>query len=273
LANHRHQEWVGLFMVHDVAADLGWTAKFRQSHAALGTSQKTSKGVSFYSKLVNRPLGRIFAAAAFAAGLSPNMVTAVSGLATGLGLAVLVLVHPSIGSGIVVSLLLAVGFALDSADGQVARLTATSSAAGEWLDHTLDAAKMVLLHAAVLVGWYRFLDLSDAWLLVPLGYQAVSVVTFSGGTLVALLKRAAARSAGAAVVPLVQQDVGGERHSVVRALLLIPGDFGILCLLFALWGWVDVFRYGYLVMLVLNAGLLAALLVKWFRELSRVKIA
>jgi phosphatidylglycerophosphate synthase len=260
-------KWLGVFMVPEVVATQGLMPRFRSSYVALHVSQKTSKGVSFYSKLVNRPAGRVLAAAAFALGLSPNAVTVLSGVSTGIGLVLLVVSTPSIAIGVAVWLCLALGFALDSADGQVARLSGRSSVVGEWFDHTLDAAKMVLVHTAVLVAWYRFLDLSDAWLLVPLGFQLVSVVTYSGGTLVGLLKRTVARGVSD---PVPADGAKPEGASAVRAALLLPGDFGILCLSFVLWGAGDAFRDVYLVLFVLNCGLLGALLMKWSRELSRV---
>ena len=51
---------------------------FRGSLTELQRAQKTSKGAPAYSRLVNRPLGRVFAAVAHVAGATPNMVTAIS---------------------------------------------------------------------------------------------------------------------------------------------------------------------------------------------------
>lgn len=58
-------------------------------------AQKTAKGVSLYSRYVNRPAGRVLAAAAFRVGLTPNQVTLVSAVFTFASLAALALAAPS----------------------------------------------------------------------------------------------------------------------------------------------------------------------------------
>ena len=220
-------------------------------------TMKPSKGVSLYSRWLNRPAGRVLARSAFRLGLSANAVTALSAGVTALGIAVLVVFEPSWPTGVTVAVLLALGFALDSADGQVARMSRTSSAAGEWLDHVVDAAKHVTLHAAVLVAWYRFLPDHHSWLLLPLLFQFVAVVTFSAQTTVALLKRLQ-RGPAAPVGPA----------STVRAVGLLPADYGVLCWSFVLWGAPTVFVGVYAAVMVLSATILLAFLVKWFQELS-----
>lgn len=119
-------------------------------------AQKTAKGVSLYSRYVNRPAGRVLAAGAFRIGLSPNQVTLVSAAFTFVGIASVALVRPSWGLAAVVYAALVVGFAFDSADGQLARLTGRGGPDGEWLDHVVDCAKMILVHTAVLISFHRF---------------------------------------------------------------------------------------------------------------------
>ena len=67
--------------------------------------------------------------------MTPNQVTVLSAVATGAGLVLLVSGEPSPLRAAGVTVLLILGFALDSADGQVARLTGGGSPSGEWLDH------------------------------------------------------------------------------------------------------------------------------------------
>ncbi|MEH3090305.1 MAG: CDP-alcohol phosphatidyltransferase family protein [Microbacterium arborescens] len=227
--------------------------RFRDAWDSLRQAQKGKRGVSLYSRWVNRPLGRVFAAAAASAGIGPNTVTGVSALATIAGLAVLAFVPMSPLSGIGAALLLVVGFALDAADGQVARLTGASSRAGEWLDHVVDAGKMVGVHAAVLIGFVASGRASGPWLLLPLGYALVSVVLFAGLTLYSLL----APAGGAPRPP-----------STVRAVMLLPADYGILALAFVLWGAPDVFIVVYAALLVATTAITAMLTRKWFRSLS-----
>ncbi len=230
---------------------------FIGSWRALETAQHSAKGASLVLRYGIRPMGRVFAAAAHVAGLSPNAVTFLSSAVTLVGLVALTLWPPTVWTGLVAAFGFFVGFGLDSADGQVARLSGTASLAGEWLDHVVDAAKMVLVHTAVLIGWYRFTDLDPVWLLVPLAFQVVAVVLYAGLTLVALLKRLRPRDG---VPPAV-------RPSTLRAIALLPVDFGVLGLSFLLWGAVSVYPYVYAGLLALNALILAAFLVKWFREL------
>jgi phosphatidylglycerophosphate synthase len=218
---------------------------------------KPSKGVSLYSRWVNRPIGRLLARASVRVGLGANAVSTVSAALSALAIAVLVSFEPSWPVGISAALLLALGFAFDSADGQVARMTGTSSAAGEWLDHVIDSAKHVAIHAGVLVAWYRFLPEHETWLLLPLLFQFVAVVTFSGLTTAALLKRM-----------LPTPPAGAGQPSMTRAIGLLPADFGVLCWLFVLWGSPGVFAGAYAVVFVLNAVILLAFLVKWFHELA-----
>lgn len=155
-------------------------------------AQKPAKGVSLYSRFVNRPIGRYLAAGSYALGLTPNQVTLISAAFSFAAAAAVALAAPSWGLGIAVWAALAVGFAFDSADGQLARLRGSGSAAGEWLDHVVDCAKLTALHSCVLIAFYRFPDAygtgSDGWLLVPLGFQFAAVVTFFGGLLTEKLK-------------------------------------------------------------------------------------
>ncbi len=225
----------------------------------LRSAQKSAKGVSYYSRWVNRPAGRVLAAAAHVLGLTPNAVTALSALVTGCGIALIALVRPSwpLTAGVV--LLLVTGFALDSADGQLARLRGGGNRAGEWLDHVVDCGKMLTLHLAVLVGLYRFVrPLPAGWLALPLAFQVTAVTTFFAGILTEQLKRSAGPSGSPPTAP-----------SALRSVLLLPADYGVFCLLFLSWGaGRGVFLGVYGGLLAVNVLLAVALLVKWFRELS-----
>lgn len=234
-------------------------AEFRRAVSRLAAAQKSSRGVSLYSRWVNRPAGRILAALAHQVGLSPNTVTALSAVCTGLALLLLIMVPPAPWLGPIVAVVLMLGFALDSADGQVARLTGRTSPVGEWLDHVVDAAKMVCVHGAVLVAGFRFWSVPDQWLLVPLGFQVVAVVMFSGLVLVELIPKAR----GVATAPRSNQP------SMVRAVLLLPADYGVLAVSFVLWGLPMVFLGWYALLALANAMILLAMLIRWYRQLNR----
>ncbi|MCX5011610.1 CDP-alcohol phosphatidyltransferase family protein [Streptomyces sp. NBC_00555] len=225
-------------------------------------AQKPAKGVSLYSRFVNRPIGRYLAAGSYALGLTPNQVTLISAAFSFAAAAAVALAAPSWGLGIAVWAALAVGFAFDSADGQLARLRGSGSAAGEWLDHVVDCAKLTALHSCVLIAFYRFPDAygtgSDGWLLVPLGFQFAAIVTFFGGLLTEKLKPRPAPGSPAAA------------PSTVRAVALLPVDYGVFCLVFLLLGGGQLFPCAYAAFGAVAGLFLAAFLVKWFRELSAV---
>ncbi|MFD9301315.1 CDP-alcohol phosphatidyltransferase family protein [Streptomyces sp. NPDC060048] len=225
-------------------------------------AQKSAKGVSLYSRFVNRPVGRLLAAVSFALGLTPNQVTLISAALSFAGAAVVALAAPSWGLGVVVWAVLAVGFAFDSADGQLARLRGGGSPAGEWLDHVVDCAKLTSLHSCVLIAFYRFPDAygtaGEGWLLVPLAFQLASVVTFFGGLLTEKLKPKAAVGNPAAA------------PSTLRAVALLPVDYGVFCMVFLALGGGQLFRWAYAAMGVVAALFLLAFLTKWFRELNAV---
>ena len=101
----------------------GFGEPYRDHVARLAGAQKSGHGVPPYTRYINRPLGRRLAAMAAILRLTPNAVTGVSMLASYLGIALLCLVAPSQPVAIGVTLLLLLGYALDSADGQLARLT------------------------------------------------------------------------------------------------------------------------------------------------------
>ncbi|MFB8120714.1 CDP-alcohol phosphatidyltransferase family protein [Streptomyces sp. NPDC055962] len=228
-------------------------------------AQKSSKGVSLYSRYVNRPAGRLLAAGSYRAGLSPNQVTLVSAAFTFLSVAAVALVEPSWWLGVLVYAGLAVGFAFDSADGQLARLTGRGGPDGEWLDHVVDCAKMVLVHSAVLIAFHRFGALPDeGWLLLPLGFLFVAVLTFCAGLLREQLGKAAARAAPVAAGPAAPA-------SRLRAVALLPADYGVFCLVFLLLGAPGAFRAGYAVLAAVHALFLVAFLAKWFRELKALR--
>lgn len=238
----------------------GLGVSVRDAHARLGGAQKGhARGAPAYSVYVNRRIGRLLGAFAHSLGLTPNRVTAISALHTFVGIALLALAPIEWWTGILAAVLLALGYAWDSADGQVARLCGGGSIAGEWLDHFVDAVKIATLHLAVLMGLYRSApELRDsAILLVPLAFSAVSTVTFFGMILNDLLR-------GARGIPSTHARGGG---SALRSLILLPTDFGLLCWVFVLWGWSAAFLPLYGVLLAANAAFLGIAAVKWFREM------
>jgi phosphatidylglycerophosphate synthase len=235
----------------------------RETVAQLSRAQKPSAGTPAYSRFVNRRIGRVLAAAAFLVRRTPNQVSLTSGVCSLIGIVLIATVRPSLGLALVVTVFLVLGYGLDSADGQLARLRGGGSPLGEWLDHMIDAVKIVLLHSAVLISFYRF----DAFdnelvLLVPLAYVCMSSVLFFGLILIDQLRR----RHGAAAKPNQRGD------SVLKSLLIAPTDYGVLCLVFLAFGAPSVFLGLYGALLVLNLLFLAAAVGKWYREMAELGV-
>jgi phosphatidylglycerophosphate synthase len=229
--------------------------------AELRGAGKPSHSAPLYSRLVNRPVGRYLAALAHRAGLAPNQVTALSGVVTFVGIAVVALAPPSPVMGLVVALLLALGYALDSADGQLARLRGGGSLVGEWLDHMIDCAKNAALHLAVLISFYRFAESADSvLLLLPAAFQLVVTVMFFGTVLTDQLRR----NGG----PVSRSEPGAR--SLTRSILVAPADYGLLCIAFAAFGYRPAFVGVYAFLLAGSAVYLAVGLLRWRRQLAVV---
>src|SRR5690606_27115496 len=114
---------------------------------------------------------------------------------------------------------------------QLARLRGGGSLAGEWLDHFVDSVKIASMHLCVAIGIARFTHLPDVVLLIPLAFSVVAVVSFFGMLLNDLLK-------AKQNVPSTHARGGG---SFARSFVLLPTDYGVLCLVFVLWGLPPVF--------------------------------
>lgn len=228
--------------------------------ARLGQAQKSNRGAPAYSRWVNRPAGRFIAAVAFRLGRTPNQVTAVSALLTFSGILTIALVPSSPASGGAVAALLVAGYAFDAADGQLARLRGGGSAAGEWLDHLVDCTKSATIHVAVLIAWFRWFDLADdRLLLVPLVFGVQSSVFFFAVILSEQLRRSATAGRTTSGVP--------EAAPYLRSIYVLPADYGLLCVVFALLGFPTAFVAVYTALMVINVGVLLAAAARWYREM------
>lgn len=237
----------------------GLRKRYRANVEALGVAQKKARGTPAYSRLINRPAARRVAAAAHVVGLSPNAATLVSAGLSATALALLVAGEPSLPLGIVVSALLALGYVMDSVDGQLARLRGGGSAAGEWLDHTVDCVKTCAFHLAVLVSLFRFPPVeSDAALVVPMAFLIIDVTCFFGFMLLPLLRRADGGPETSATSP---------PESPLRMWLLLPSDYGLFCWIFVLLAWPRVFLLAYTLLFAVNVVFLCLACAKWWREL------
>lgn len=231
-----------------------------QAYRSLGQAQKGhARGAPAYSVYVNRRLGRVFASLAYGAGLTPNQVSVLSAVHTFLAIGLIAVAPPTVGTGLLIAVLLVLGYAWDSADGQVARLRGGGSPQGEWVDHFIDTLKISSLHLAVLVGLYRSVPDAAAWqLFIPMVFSVAATATFTAMLLNDLLK-------GKHAVSSTHERGGGTLR---RSLLVLPTDFGLVCLVFVLWGWPTAFVVGYGLLAAVAVAFLVLAAVKWFREMG-----
>jgi phosphatidylglycerophosphate synthase len=231
--------------------------RFILARARLGGAQKSTASVPAYLRFVNRKAGGLLAAIAYALQLTPAQVTVLSSGSSLLAIMVLILRPSTVATGIVVGLLLLLGYALDSADGQLARVRGGGSKAGEWLDHVADIAKISLLHSAVAIAILRFFDLhSLLYLAVPVAFLVANVTQFFAMMLRdQLLDSRAAGSPGSS--------------SVLLSWVLLPLDHGALCLTFLVLGAHTVFLWCYGFLAVCTVAFSARSLAKAYRVLLR----
>ena len=233
-----------------------------ESIRALSAAQKSNAGAPLYSRVINRPAGRVLAAVAHRVGMTPDQVTLLSACCTYLAVVLIAVWAPSVVAAVLTSLLLMVGYALDSADGQLARLRHGGSRAGEWLDHVADVIKLSTIHAAIAISLFRF-SLDDlagpAVLLVPLAFGAVQSIHFFSYILTYQLRYHGG-------TPLAS---GEGRPGLTKAVLSAPTDYGLMCFVLMLRSAPVVFVWVYGLMLVGYTLYVALALPRWYLELRR----
>ncbi|MDO4898062.1 MAG: CDP-alcohol phosphatidyltransferase family protein [Rothia sp. (in: high G+C Gram-positive bacteria)] len=222
-----------------VSADSPTVHGFKDTLAHLNSAQKPGIGVPAYTRWVNRRVARIFAAAAVKFGINPNGVTAISAFTSLIAMVLLIAFEPSFWLGAAAAALFALGYALDSADGQVARVTGASSPAGEWLDHVVDAMRTPAMHLTILVG---FIKHSGSW--PTTGWQLwwlpiAFCVLMTGHFMSQILAEQLRNNRGTSAPPS-----GGNLRSFVNLHM----DSGTFCWAFIFWGtgWGFLVVYGLL---------------------------
>lgn len=245
---------------------LQWS--FGQRYAAarsrLSGAQKSTAAVPAYLRYVNRRLGGYLACVAYGLGFTATQVSALSFLCSVAALAVLVIAPATVPVGIIVAVGLALGYALDSADGQLARVRGGGTRAGEWLDHVLDIAKLCLVHTSVAVTLFRHFELRHfALLLVPMTFLLAQVVGFFGKMLRDQLR---ARSGAPAEPP-------STHTSALSALILLPVDHGTMCWIFVLLGWHALFVTAYVLLALVSVAFAARGVARDYRNLSEIDAA
>lgn len=181
-----------------------------EARRTLASAQKAGAGVPAYLRWVNRPLGGRFAVLAATWGWSPNGVTALSAMFGAAGIAILIGVTQWWAGPLAAALLL-VGYILDSADGQLARIQGRGGPAGEWLDHVVDGVRAPLVHIAVAVHLLR--TEAPGWLVLVAGIFSVVVSSWFLSQLLA-----------EKLLPKASRAVDDGRRSILESFIKQPQD-------------------------------------------------
>lgn len=239
-------------------ASSGTDRSVRAAYTRLRQAQKSGEGVPAYTRWVNRGLAKFVAAVAFRVGLTPNAVSVLSLMLSAAALALL-MVAPAhhAGAGVGAAALLALGFVLDSADGQLARLAGIASPAGEWLDHLFDAIRGPAVHLTVVVVFLTS-DEAAGWVVpVAFAFALLQVGQFSSQMLGGML--------------LDRTDGPRTPPRRFQSWILLPTDTGVICWIFVLWGWPQLFGTGYAVVFALTLLHALVSMRRRFRELSQAR--
>ncbi|MEX0884944.1 MAG: CDP-alcohol phosphatidyltransferase family protein [Phycisphaeraceae bacterium] len=226
-------------------------------HALVTASRKG--GGPLYTYYINRSVAIPFTFMFWRLGLAPNHVSIISSLVTHAGLALLVLAPMSLPLVVGVWALLALGFALDSCDGQLARVSGQRSQFGAWLDHSLDMVKMLTVQ---MVLGYVILRESVA---ADLALWPVLLAIF-----INLLVRPAHffnTETRALFLPGVKTQANTEK-SAARLFISTLADYGLFILIVLLLPWPAMFTAVYLIAGVFFALIYLAYAVRLGRQLK-----
>ena len=202
---------------------------------ALSRAQKSKTGAPLYSRIINRPAGRVLAAIAHRLGATPDQVTVLSALCTYSGIALIALWRPTVVSAVATALLLMFGYALDVAD----------------------VIKLSTIHGAIAISLFRFTELPSPVLLIPLAFGAVQNIHFFSYILTYQLRYHGG-------TPLAKDE---SRPGILKSILSAPTDYGLMCFVLMTRFAPTVFLWVYGIMLLGYAGYVALALPKWYRDL------
>lgn len=120
--------------------------------------------------------------------------------------------------------LLVLNYVLDSSDGQVARLRKLGSPLGEWVDHSLDGVRILLIHSTLLLV-VAFADVSQT-----IRFAAYLNIIFASSMFFAT-------ELAAKILPTNIQRADNHAltwKKLARSLVLLPADHGIFIIIFLL---------------------------------------
>lgn len=189
------------------------------------------RGGGLFTETVNQRIGSHFAVAAHRLGLAPTVLTLLNlviGAATSITVAALAArVHSGAVPAVAVGLAALVGwhvaYSLDCADGQLARVTGQTSAAGGRVDVLCDVAIQILLVASVSSVAVAYRAATPTWLVAAFaGTWMVNLVTS------VLQQGSAAQSLVTSTSPVVRlvklvRDYGALITVIALVVAFLPG--------------------------------------------------
>jgi phosphatidylglycerophosphate synthase len=190
------------------------------------------------------------AALAASRSMTPNQVTVLSGATSAVAIVCIATLTPTWWVACGASVLLLLGYALDSADGQLARLYRSGNPAGEWLDHVVDAARLPALHLAIAWSLLHRTSPADVGAIIAGCFALVSSVWFFGQILAGQL--------------LPREPSAAARSGTMSSFVKLPNDVGILYLATSLLAWTVVFVPVYAALFAIAvATMVVSLRRKW----------
>jgi|LSQX01.2.fsa_nt_gb phosphatidylglycerophosphate synthase len=199
--------------------------EFKANYENLGSLQKGSRGTPAYTRYINRWFGKVLASLLGCFNVSPNAVSLISGLLTILGfIGFLLFKETTFITSILLVFLLLFAYALDSADGQLARLLKKQSKKGEWLDHTLDAIKIPFGHGVAILFIVQKTNPADVLIIIYFFLLSLSSARFFSNILKTKLIDYKSKR--------VKDNKPNE--DLLRSLLLLPGDYALFISFFIL---------------------------------------
>lgn len=170
-----------------------------------------------YTVYINRPLGK-FIIKFLPKFVTPNMITITSFIL----FCCCIIAMPSVDNyakSAILTLFFLFQYVLDSADGILARSRGISSPIGEWLDHSLDGLRILILHVAVLQTFYlNFNDFGQIHILAV----CLSIIGMGGNFIINQLKVKILNIRSGDVI----ENLHGLRSFFTR-VLFFPADSGV----------------------------------------------
>jgi phosphatidylglycerophosphate synthase len=217
---------------------MGGTATMN-GNPRLADFHAVNKGGGLFSEATGQWIGAVFARTGYRLGLAPTALTLVN-LVIGLSSSVAVIVlAPRAAAGTVapwvVGLIALVGwqiaYALDCADGQLARLSGRTSVAGARVDVLCDVASQIALVSAVSAVTVAFRPTTPVWLITAfVGTWMVNLVTSVMANGPAAASMVPSRSTPVRVVKLVRDP--GAVMALFGVILTVVPEWTIAPLIF-----------------------------------------